>query len=263
MKKELPLNIREIISKIESHYHDTFNLIAKIGNKIDEKLRLTPNDNKLIIGRDILKRIQTNINVLLNIKISEHTVVAYRLILRAMFADIVEAIYLVASAEKELEEELWKRNLEAARTFEIWVKEKKEFYEKVDTQDTTNIDLDKMYATFVKYVNPDSPKEFYSKNKNKKIDTASMASCLKKHPAEIFYYVNQLYAHYRFLSLTEHYTTAFRANSYLRPEDYLMFEDFSAWIFLGSKIFAEILTEIVDTGTIKFILSDGTILYSI
>lgn len=127
MKKELPLNIREIISKIESHYHDTFNLIAKIGNKIDEKLRLTPNDNKLIIGRDILKRIQTNINVLLNIKISEHTVVAYRLILRAMFADIVEAIYLVASAEKELEEELWKRNLEAARTFEIWVKEKKEF----------------------------------------------------------------------------------------------------------------------------------------
>lgn len=263
MENELKLNFSEIIAKIESNYHNTFSLITAIGQKIDEKLRINQQNNKLIIGRDTLKRVQTNINVLLNIKISEQTVVAYRLILRAMFADLVEAIFLIASKEEKLEEELWKRNLDAVRTFELWIRERVEFYEEVDPQSKSCIDLAKLYSTFGKFVNPDSPKEFYPKNKNKKLDTASMANRLKTHQGKIFYYVNQLYANYRFLSLTEHYTPEFRKNSYLQPEDYIIFEDFSAWIFLGTKILNEMLQELVDTGTLKFVLPDGTILDSI
>ena len=263
MEKELQLNIHEIISKIEKHYHHTFNLIAPVGGKIDRKLHLTPDNKKLIIGRDTLKRIQTNINVLINIKISELTVVAYRLILRAIFADLVEAIYLVASSEKELEKELWKRNLEAVRTFELWAKERDEYYKKANKQKESTIDINKMYSFFSDYISPDSPTEFCSKRKNTKLDTASMAECLKKHQIELFYYVHQLYIHYRLLSLTEHYSPVFRRNSYLKPEDYLMFEDFSEWIFLGCKILTELLTELVETGKIEFILKDGTILDSI
>lgn len=263
MANELQLNYPEIISKIEGHYRDTIALIADVGNKIDKKLHFEPENKKLIIGRDTLKRIHSNINVLINIKISEPTVVEYRLILRAMFADFVEAIYLVASENKKLEKELWKRNLEAVRTFELWIKGKAEFYKKVDKLNTSTIDVNKMYPYFTEYVNPEFQTEFYSKKQHKKLDTASMAKHLEKYQHEIFYYVTQLYLNYRFLSLTEHYTPAFRRNSYLSPEDYIMFEDFSAWIYLGAKILTEMLNEIVDTGTIVFRLSDGTILDSI
>lgn len=257
------LNIPKIIVKLESNYQLTVNLISEIGRKVDEKLNQNHENSKLIIGRDTLKRVQTNVQVLGTIKISHPTVVAYRLILRSIFADLVEAIYLIASSDDSLKTELWKRNLEAVRTFELWSKEKVEYYNKVDPQPQPCIDLNQMYPYFSEFVNPDSPTEFCSKSKNTKMDTASMAGKLKKHPFEPLNYINQLYLNYRFLSLTEHYTPVFRRNSYLQPIDYSMFLDFSGWIFFGVKILSDMLTELLDTGTIKFMLDDGTVLDSI
>ena len=257
------LNIREIIVKLESNYQLTIDLISKIGIKVDEKLKINHNNDKLIIGRDTLKRVQTNIQVIGTIKISHTTVVAYRLILRSICADLVEAIYLIASSDESLKEELWKRNLEAVRTFELWSKEKVEYYDKVDPHPQPCIDLNRMYPYFSEFVKPDYPTEFCSKSKNKKLDTASMAEKLKKHPFEPLNYINQLYLNYRFLSLTEHYTPVFRRNSYLKPIDYPMFLDFSGWIFIGTHILSEMLEELLDTGTIKFMMEDGTIIDSI
>lgn len=257
------LNIPEIIVKLESNYQLTINLISEIGIKVDERLKHNRENDKLIIGRDTLKRVQTNIQVLGTIKISHTTVVSYRLILRSIFADLVEAIYLLASSDTNLKAELWKRNLEAVRTFELWTKEKVEYYSKVDPQPQPCIDLNRMYPFFSEFVKPDSPTEFCSRKINKKLDTASMAEKLKKHPFEPLNYINQLYLNYRFLSLTEHYTPVFRRHSYLLPVDYSMFLDFSGWIFIGIKLLSDMLTELLDTGTIKFVLDDGTIIDSI
>jgi len=60
MANELQLNYPEIISKIEGHYRDTIALIADVGNKIDKKLHFEPENKKLIIGRDTLKRTLAN-----------------------------------------------------------------------------------------------------------------------------------------------------------------------------------------------------------
>lgn len=254
------LNIPEIIVKLESNYQLSVSIISEIGTRVDDRLKKDAKNDKLIIGRDTLKRIQSNIKVLEAIKISHSTVVAYRLILRSIFADLVEAIYLLASSDTNLKTELWKRNLEAVRTFELWTKEKVEYYSKVDPQPQPCIDLNRMYPFFSEFVKPDSPTEFCSKNKNKKLDTASMAEKLKKHPFEPLNYVNQLYLNYRFLSLTEHYTPVFRRHSYLLPVDYSMFLDFSGWVFIEIKLLSDMLAELLDTGTIKFILSDGTVI---
>lgn len=143
------LNIQEIIVKLESNYQLSVSLISEIGTRVDDRLKKDSKNDKLIIGRDTLKRVQTNIKVLEAIKISHSTVVAYRLILRSIFADLVEAVYLLASSDTNLKTELWKRNLEAVRTFELWTKEKVEYYNKVDPQPQPCIDLNRMYPYFL------------------------------------------------------------------------------------------------------------------
>lgn len=120
----------DFVNELENRYDSIISSVAPIGQELTNRIRTSPEEKLLIITHDTLKRLVCNIRVLKGIKISDDTCVAYRLILRATTADLIECFYLLAVSEEKRDQEIWKRNLEGVRTLEIYASEKKKFFEK-------------------------------------------------------------------------------------------------------------------------------------
>lgn len=156
----------DFVNELENRYDSIISSVAPIGQELTNCIRTSPEDKLLIITHDTLKRLVCNIRVLKGIKISDDTCIAYRLILRATTADLIECIYLLAVSEEKRDQEIWKRNLEGVRTLEIYVSEKKKFFEKIHPESVDNIDITELHKKYHEYVDPET-NEFYSKKKFK------------------------------------------------------------------------------------------------
>lgn len=121
----------DFVNELENRYDSIISSVAPIGQQLTNRIQTSPEDKLLIIAHDTLKRLVCNIRVLKGIKISDDTCVAYRLILRATTADLIECFYLLAVSEEKRDQEIWKRNLEGVRTLEIYASEKKKFIPEV------------------------------------------------------------------------------------------------------------------------------------
>jgi len=238
----------EFVNELESRYDFIISSVAPIGQELSNRLQTSSDDKLIIIAHDTLKRLVCNIRVLKGIKISDDTCVAYRLILRATTADLIECFYLFAVPEDKRNQEIWRRNLEGVRTLEIYASEKKKFFDKINPGSVSDIDITDLHKKYCEYVDP-STNEFYSKNKFRKISTCSMIPSLMrdKSCAPEF---EQLSINYRLLSLTEHYTTVARNQSYNLPFDHYLTIDVVRWIALISDVICRAIKEYLDTGTI-------------
>ena len=238
----------DFVKELESRFDSIISSVAPIGQELTNRLQSSTDDKLIIIAHDTLKRLVCNIRVLKGIKISDDTCVAYRLILRATTADLIESFYLLALPEDERNEEIWKRNLESVRTLEIYATEKKKFFDKINPGSVTDIDISALHNKFSEYVDPIT-NEFFSKKKYRKISTGDMISSLMKDKSCAPEF-EQLYTNYRLLSLTEHYTTVARNHSYNLPFDHFITIDVVRWIALISDVISRAIKEYLDTGTI-------------
>lgn len=241
-------NYGEFIKELEDTYTNIIQFIAPIGIELDNRLINGNRDEIIIQSRDILKRLVSNIRVLKGIKISDDTCVAYRLILRASTADLIECFYLLLLSEENRNQEIWKRNLECVRTLKLYATEKKKFYEKFDKDKMEDIDLSLMNERYTEYVDPIT-QEFFSKNKNRKCPTGDMIKNLVKEKLCSPEF-EQLYINYRLLSLTEHYTTLGRTYSFNNPFDHYIIIDIVRWIFLVTTYICKGLKEYLETGNL-------------
>lgn len=232
----------DFVNELESRYDSILASVAPIGQELTNRIQTSPKDKLLIIAHDTLKRLVCNIRVLKGIKISDYTCVAYRLILRATTADLIECFYLLAVSEEKREHEIWKRNLEGVRTMEIYASEKKKFFEKIHTGSVDNIDISELRKKYQEYVDPET-NEFYSKKKYKKLNTGDMIPTLIKDKSCDPEF-EQLYINYRLLSLTEHFSTVARNQSYSLPSDHYLTIDIVRWIALISDFICRAIKSI-------------------
>lgn len=238
----------EFVRELESRFDSIITAVAPIGQQLTNRIRTSPEDKLLIITHDTLKRLVCNIRVLKGIKISDDTCVAYRLILRATTADLIECFYLLAVSEEKRDQEIWKRNLEAVRTLEIYASEKIKFFEKIHPGSVDNIDISELRKKYHEYIDPET-NEFYPKKKFKKLNTGDMIPTLIKDKSCAPEF-EQLYINYRLLSLTEHFTTVARNQSYNLPFDHYLTIDIVRWIALVSDVICRAIKEYLETGTI-------------
>lgn len=238
----------DFVNELENRYDSIITSVAPIGQQLSNRLHTSPDDKLLLIAHDTLKRLVCNIRVLKGIKISDDTCVAYRLILRATTADLIECFYLLALPKDKRNQEIWKRNLEGVRTLEIYATEKKKFFDKINPGSVSDIDLSKLHQNYSEYIDPDT-NEFFSKKQFKKISTSDMIPALIKDKSCAPEF-EQLYTNYRLLSLTEHYTTVARNHSYNLPFDHFLTIDVVRWIALVSNVISRAIKEYLDTGTI-------------
>lgn len=238
----------EFVTELENRYDSIITAVSPIGQLLTNRLHTSPDDKLIIIAHDTLKRLVCNIRVLKGIKISDDTCVAYRLILRATTADLIECLYLLAIPEDKRNDEIWKRNLEGVRTLEIYASEKKKFFDKINPGSVTDVDISELHKKYSEYVDP-STNEFFSKKQFKKISTGDMIPTLIKDKSCAPEF-EQLYTNYRLLSLTEHYTTVVRNHSYNLPFDHFITIDVVRWIALISDVIIRAIKEYLDTGNI-------------
>jgi hypothetical protein len=237
----------EYVADLEDVFDKIQHEIAITGPRVDAKLLSNPNDDIYIIARDTLKRTLSNILVLRGIKISEHTCVAYRLILRATTADLIEAVYLLTLDNNERDEELKRRNVGALQTLNIFAKEKKSFYDSIDSNGDSGIDLSGIRKKYAEFINANTDDFITRKEAGSKIDTASMVKKLTSNGIWTNHY-EQLYTNYRLLSLTEHYTPLFRKFSYNDEYDIIMYAQYVKWILIGTEILCKVIDEWLTTG---------------
>lgn len=190
----------EFVNELENRYDTIITTVSPIGQLLTNRLYSSPDDKLIIMAHDTLKRIVCNIRVLKGIKISDDTCVAYRLILRATTADLIECFYLLALPEDKRNQEIWKRNLEGVRTLELYASEKKKFFDKNNPGSVTDVDLSELHKKYSEYVDP-STNEFFPKKQFKKISTGDMIPSLIKDKSCAPEF-EQLYTNYRLLSLT-------------------------------------------------------------
>ncbi len=169
----------EFVKELESRYDSIISSVAPIGQELTNRLHTSTDDKLIIIAHDTLKRLVCNIRVLKGIKISDDTCVAYRLILRATTADLIECFYLIALPEDKRNQEIWKRNLEGVRTLEIYASEKKKFFDKFAPESVSNVDISELHKKYSEYVDPNT-NEFFPKKKFPKISTGDMIPTLMK-----------------------------------------------------------------------------------
>lgn len=241
---ELEKTLDEIISKIQS-----------VGQDVDNKLKHSPADEIYIIARDTFKRLITNIQLLRQIKISEATCVSYRLIVRSMFADIIEAIYYLAVKKDTRDAQLKARNAEALRTLELYATETDEFYALVNPNDYNRIDIAILHNKFHDYVDLEtgdfySKKAFNEKFQVTKLNIHDMAENLVKCGFWTEHY-KQLYTNYRLLSLTEHYSSVVRKFSYNQIEDICAYNLHFKWLLVGTDVLVNVVREWLDTGNFE------------
>jgi hypothetical protein len=252
-------NINPTYSESLAELLSTFGVIqqeiAFIGPQVDSKLSSNKDDDIYIIARDTLKRILSNILVLKGIKISENTCVAYRLILRATTADIIEAIYLLTLDETDRKEELKRRNLFALQTVRNFSNEKKEFYDSIDANGDSKIDVSGLLKKYPEFLNAEMSDFLSTKEVGKKMSTADMAKHLTLNSIWSKHY-EQLYTNYRLLSLTEHYTPLFRRFSYNDEHDILIYIHFVKWILIGVEVLCKVINEWLTTGRFERPIAD-------
>ena len=235
-------------NKLDELYASIDSGVAPIGQQLSERLQSSPEDKLIIIAHDTLKRLVCNIRVLKGIEFNDDTCVAYKLILRATTSDLIECFYLLALSKNKRDQEIWKRNLEAVRTLEIYASEKKIFFDKIFSGSVSDIDISKLHNIYSEYVDPDT-NEFFSRKKFRKINIGDMIPTLTKAKfcdAEF----EQLYTNYRLLSLTEHYSIVARNHSYILPFDDCIIMDVVRWIVLISDVICRTIKEYLETGAI-------------
>lgn len=241
-------NYGEFITELEGHYDKIIKMVAPVGERLSIKLSQKNVPEPFIISHDILRRLVSNIRVLRGIKISNDTCVAFRLILRATTADLIEAIYLLTLSEKERDEEIFKRNLDAVRTLQTYFIDKKEFFDKV-TPDGCDIDLSAFYDKYRDYVDS-STGRLYSKKQYRKKPTSDMGKALVKAEILSEEYC-QMYTNYKILSLTEHYSPIARRYSFNLENDEIVFIDVVRWLVIGTETICKIITEWLDMGEFR------------
>lgn len=241
-------NYGEFITELETLYQNIIKRVAPIGQRLSQLLNEGSDNNIIIFTHDILRRLVSNIKVLLNIKINTDSNVAYKLILRASTSDLIECFYLLAIDEEKREKEIWKQNLEYLRTIQLVAYQKKDFYSSMDENHLSDIDLSIITSNYPEYVDPET-NDLYSKKKYKKINTSDMFETLISQNI-CDSRLNQVYTNYRLLSLTEHYSTAGRKFSYNSPLDHHVILEIVKWIALITELICQAITEYLTTGTI-------------
>lgn len=239
----------DFIQEAKTHYRTILESTTSIGFEVMRRLELSPEDKILIIAHDTLKRLVGNIRVLYGMNINDDTCVAYRLILRATTADLIECLYLLAVSEEERDKEIWKRNLECVRTLKIYFTEKKDFFEKLYPNSLSDKNLSNLYDKYPEYYDSEKNDFYPKKGENQKTNTCGMIKNLiaKKICTSKF---QQLTTNYRLLSLTEHYSIVGRKYSYSIPFDYYLTIDVIRWIKLITDSIVSTITEYLDTGKI-------------
>lgn len=244
-------------SSMSLRYEEILSQIQPIGNLVAKKY----NDDKkeeLLFAHDILMRIFKNIKVLKSLGVSNDTAPAYRMILRSMFADLIEGLTLLTCDEQYRIDEFYKKNLAALNTFESWVKSKNNFFRLINKDGKETMDLQMLYNSNPEYVDCITS-EFIKPNRNNHLSKKSIgALCdkLTKVNVNLFSFFDQLYINYKYLSLTEHYHVISRRHSYHYDEDFLLYPDFLGWVSLGVKTLCEVIGERIETGT--FVITDNS-----
>lgn len=233
--------------ELEKLYRLILDNIIPVGEQLQKIITAGSSDKLIIYTHDILNRLFKNINVLKTLKLNHNDINAYRIILRASTADLIECIYLMAIGKDERDKEIWRRELECVCTLRAWAEQTKKFY---DNHNLGNIDLSLLKTTFTQFVDPQT-NEFYKKDDHKKMATASMLDILVKK--DICHKdMKQLYANYRLLSLTEHYSTLGRDFSYMGDLDHTLIMEIVKWLGLASTLICQGIDEYQKTGTIVF-----------
>lgn len=239
-------NYGEFVTELEGHYDNIINIVRPYGEKLTQILETEKSPSKVyILAHDTLRRLVSNIRVLRGIKISNDTCIVFRLILRATTADLIEAIYILTLSDEKRDTEIFNRELEAVRTLETYVTEKKQFYDSIDPNGC-DIDLSKFYLIHKEFVNPLTGK-LYPKTENKKMNTSDMGVALVK-AGILSQEFCQMYTNYRILSLTEHYSPLARRFSYNNEKDELIFIDIVRWLVVGTDTLCKIVKEWLDKG---------------
>lgn len=242
---------KDFYNKLLPHYNNIKNTISPVGKAIEQKLKDNGNNTILIYSGDILKRIQCNIRSLVKLGIiEEYNCVAYKLILRCIHSDIIEALSILIRDEESRNDILKRSNEYAVWTLGEWAKEKKEFYNNFGDSIESNVSISAIYNTFSEFVNE---KGDFRKSVRKSI--ADHARYLKdKSDVVALKYFHMLYSNYRLLSLSEHYSSATSLFSYNIDADKLLFLDLACWLDAGVTMLTEIIKEWVETGT--FVVTD-------
>lgn len=231
----------EYIVQIEKLLNESFNRISPIGIYLTNNFEANENDETFIFTIDILKRIQANIKILLAIKISEDTCVAYRLIMRSITADIIESVYILLVSEEKRKREVRNRNLYRLRTLKTYLSNKVEFFNSRDNKNKIEFSLNMLYNKFPDYVD-DSTGDFYRKKGNEEMSTTSMIEYLVKENIISKEY-NQLTINYRLLSFTEHYAPIIRRYSYNNPLEIIIYVDIIKWIAVGIELLCNVIRD--------------------
>lgn len=242
MTKNYSFNLE--LEKICKYILDT---IVPTGKELQKNINAGATDKIIVYTHDILNRLYKNIRVLKKLEINNNDIIAYRLVLRASTADAVECIYIMALGANDRDNEIWRRELECVHTLKEWAEQTKDFY---DNHNLGNIDLSLLKNKFKKFIDPQT-NEFYKKKENKKMATASMLDSLVKKKI-CHKDMKQLYANYRLLSLTEHYSPLGRDFSFMGELDHTIILEIVKWLGLASTLICQGIDEYQRTGTITF-----------
>lgn len=240
----------DFYNELLSHYNSINNTIFPVGKALEQKLKENKS-NILIYAGDILKRIQCNIRSLVKLGIiEEYNCVAYKLILRCIHSDIIEALSILTQDESSRNDILKRNDEYAVWTLGEWAKGKKEYYNSLDDSVESDINVSAMYNTFCEFVNDQG--NFRKANRD---SIFKHANYLKgKSKVEVLKHFYVLYSNYRLLSLSEHYSSATRFFLFNFDADKLLFLDLVRWLDAGVTMLTEIIKEWVETGT--FVVTD-------
>ncbi|MDV6191944.1 hypothetical protein [Bacteroides hominis] len=197
------------IDSVTNIYSDCIELIAPVGEKLEELLSNNHSEDYITVGYDILKRIKGNLEILRWLPIEENSIVSIRLITRSIIGDLITSIFLLTrESTEELSNVLYNLDCKYVKSIRCFLKDRNELYnfgrrrkgEKIISNEEFLSEFDEKFKGY----------EGKYKNYTLKEMAKEIGECNHIELSALEY----LYTEYRFLSQTEHYCRKNRIFSY-------------------------------------------------
>lgn len=204
-------------------YDDLLKSIAPIGEQLADLLEDNSHENFAFVGYDILKRIRGNIATLQFLPVNENSILAIRLIMRSVIGDLIIGLYLFTRNSKSFQETIDSLDYESLKSINNFLETHARLY---NNKRIRNIIKNK-YKSFLK-------------TERKKISIIEMDKGLKNVDCPRIKEL-ELYAEYRVLSQSEHYSPKNRPFSYYFKDSEIFILKHARIIHYTTSLFIELI----------------------